>query len=198
MHSAFLLLILLMANNLTASFPEVWARTQQEVFMKKSVAMVIADTSFNATMNSGDTLHRTYPSVNDQTMIDTYTRGADIPETSVTDTDETLTVNKEFAVRIVLDNFDKIQSNYNAAATYGKEYGRAMQTQLDADVLAEVVNAASTVDAGTLGGITGQGIALTTNNVLNAMMASTKKLNKLNVYEDNRVAVVSPEFEEVI
>jgi len=60
-----------MANNLTASFEEVWAREQQEVFYKKNVAMMVADTSFDDTLRSGDTLNRTYRS---DAKIHVYTR----------------------------------------------------------------------------------------------------------------------------
>ena len=38
-----------MANNLSASFEEIWAKEQQTVFYKKNVAMEVADTSFNST-----------------------------------------------------------------------------------------------------------------------------------------------------
>lgn len=51
-----------MANNLSASFPEVWAKEQQTVFYKENVAMKVADMSFNSDMKYGDTLNRTYRS----------------------------------------------------------------------------------------------------------------------------------------
>lgn len=187
-----------MSNNLTASFEDIWAREQQEVFLKKSVAMVMADTSFDSTMRSGDVLVRTYRSTDAEDVPGVITRYEDITPTDVTDTAETLTVNKQFGDLIQLDDFDAIQSKYNVAINYGKDQGIKMTTQVDADVLGEVVNAESTVDAGDVGGTAGQGIALTTANVLNVVTAATKKLTKLNVYDDAKVGIVSPEFEEII
>ena len=69
-------------------------------------------------------------------------------------------VNRQFAYLFYLDNFDKIQDNYNAAMDYGRDKGVGLMNQVDADVLGEWVNAASVVDDGTLGGTAGNGIAI--------------------------------------
>ena len=42
-----------MANALTASFPEIWAKEQQEVFYKENVAMAVADVSFKLLHGAG-------------------------------------------------------------------------------------------------------------------------------------------------
>ena len=187
-----------MANDLTPSFEDVWARTQQDVFLKRSIAMVVADTSFNSTMRAGDVLKRTYRSVTASDVPGLYTRGSDMDDTDITDVAETLTVNKEYYISFVVDDFDAIQSKYDVAMNYGNDFGIVMQTQMDADVLGEVFNAASTVDDGTIGGTAWNGIALSTSNVLTTVTAVTKKLTKLNIYDTDKVGAVSPEFEEII
>lgn len=187
-----------MANDLTPSFEDVWARTQQDVFLKRSIAMVVADTSFNSTMRAGDVLKRTYRSVTASDVPGLYTRGSDMDDTDITDVAETLTVNKEYYISFVVDDFDAIQSKYDVAMNYGNDFGIVMQTQMDADVLGEVFNASSTVDDGTIGGTSGNGIALSTSNVLTTVTAVTKKLTKLNIYDTDKVGAVSPEFEEII
>lgn len=187
-----------MANSLSASFQEVRAREQQDIFMKKNVAMEIADMSDNPSMSRGDTLHRTYPSVSASAIPSVYTRGSAVTLKNITDTDETLTINKQFYHAFYLDDFDKIQNNYDAAVTYGKAYGTSLQSQIDADVLGEVMNASSVVDAGDVGGTAWQGIDLSISNVLATITSCTKKLNKLNVYSNDRVGVVSPDFESVV
>lgn len=187
-----------MANDLTPSFEDVWARTQQDVFLKRSIAMVVADTSFNSTMRAGDVLKRTYRSVTASDVPWLYTRGSDMDDTDITDVAETLTVNKEYYISFVVDDFDAIQSKYDVAMNYGNDFGIVMQTQMDADVLGEVFNAASTVDDGTIGGTAWNGIALSTSNVLTTVTAVTKKLTKLNIYDTDKVGAVSPEFEEII
>ena len=187
-----------MANDFTASFEEVRAKEQQITFFKRSVAMVVADTSFRATMKSWDVLRRIYRGVSADDTPDVYVRGEDMPERSETDTAETLTVNKQFGIAIPFDDFDEIQSKYNLAVSYGNDYWIIMQTQIDADVLGEVVNGASTVDGWDVGATTGDGIVLTIVNVLNVITSVTKKLSLLNIYETSKFGIVSPQFEEVI
>lgn len=152
-----------MANNLTASFKEIWAREQQEVFYKKNVARMIADTSFDDTLTSGDTLARIYRS---DAKMHVYVRGTDIGIDDLTDTKEQLVVNKQFANGFYVDDFDAIQSKYDVAVNYGRDYGEELSNQVDADVLFEATNAANFLDAGNFGGTAGNGIVTTTSNIL--------------------------------
>lgn len=187
-----------MANNVSASFETIWAREQQEVFYKRTVSSVVADVSKRSLMSAGQTLTRTYRSgsVNDAPSV--YSRGTDITLTDITDTAETLVVNKQFADGFYVDDFDAIQDKYDIAANYGRDYGERMKAQIDADVLYEVVNASSVVDAGSVGGTAGQGITLATATILNVFTAATKKLAKLNIMDTDKVGVISPEVEEFI
>lgn len=187
-----------MTNLLSASFETIWAREQQEVFYKRTVSSVVADVSKRALMSAGQTLTRTYRSgsVNDAPSV--YSRGTDISLTDITDTAETLIVNKQFADGFYVDDFDAIQDKYDIAANYGRDYGERMKSQIDADVLYEVVNATSVVDAGSVGGTAGQGITLATATILNVFTAATKKLAKLNIMDTDKVGVISPEVEEFI
>jgi hypothetical protein len=41
-----------MANNYSASFPEIWAKEQQLIFHKENVALKICDISYKAEMSS--------------------------------------------------------------------------------------------------------------------------------------------------
>lgn len=49
-----------MANSF--NFKEVFAREMQDSFLKRSVAMIVADTAFKSQMSSGETLARMYTS----------------------------------------------------------------------------------------------------------------------------------------
>jgi len=184
-----------MANAFTADFAEIWAKEQQEVFYKENVAMKIADVSFKGALSSGDTLNRPYRSANN---IQNYTRGTAITIDDKTDTQEQLSVNKQFATGFYVDDFDKIQSSYNLIANYAKDDGVYLSNQVDADVLGEYSNATSTVDDGSIGGTAGNGITLTTSNVLKTCSAAKKKLAKQNVAISDLFGVVSPEFEDIL
>lgn len=187
-----------MANSLSASFETVWAMEQQRVFLKKNVAVDIADTSFNGTMKQGDTLKRIYRSTLATDVPAVYTRGTDITMNDITDTAETLTIDRQFADGFYLDDYDVIQDKYDAAAKYGADYGMRLSNQVDAEVLGEILNAANTVDSGSVGGTAGQGIVLTTANVFQIFSASRKKLLKQNVNSEDWVGVISPEFQEIV
>lgn len=188
-----------MSNNLTASFPEIWAKKQQQVFLKKSVSEVVANVSYQSQLQSGNTFSRTKRNTNANDAPEVYIRGTDISMKDIVDTKEQLIVNKQFAIGFTIDNYDEIQSDYPTALSYGEDNGILLQTQIDADVLAEAtLNAASVVDAADFGGTAGQGIAITAVNVLQTATAATKKLQKLNVYSSDKVAAVSPDYEEII
>lgn len=184
-----------MANSF--NFADIRARTQQDVFLKKSVAMVIAQNESRA-ISYGKTYKRNYSSVSATDVPSVVVRGTDMTVTDVSDTTETLTVDKQFGVTIAINDWDEIQSAYGLAMTYGDQYGEIMKSQMDADVLYEVVNAYSTVDAGDTWGTAGQGIDLSTTNVLTTVMAATKKLHIANVWDTDFVAAVSPKFENII
>lgn len=184
-----------MANSFSADFPEIWAKEQQIVFYKENVAMKIADVSFKSEMSFGDTLNRPYRSANN---VQTYTRGTAITIDDKTDTQEQLSVNKQFATGFYMDDFDKVQSRYDLISSYAKDDGVYLSNQVDADVLGEYVNATSTVDDGTIGGTTGNGITLTTSNVLKTVSATKKKLAKQNVPISDLYGVISPEFEDIL
>jgi len=184
-----------MANSFSADFPEIWAKEQQEVFYKENVAMVISDTSFKSEMKFGDTLNRPYRSANN---VQTYTRGTAITIDDKTDTQEQLSVNKQFATGFYMDDFDKIQSKYDLIAGYAKDDGVKLSNQIDADVLGEYANATSSVDDGDIWGTAGNGIALTTSNVLKTISAAKRKLAKQNIPLSDLFGVISPEFEDIL
>ena len=174
-----------MSNNLSASFPEIWAKEQQTVFYKKNLAMEFADTSFNAEMAYGATLDRVYRS---QLVAQAYVRGSEISIDDLTDTKEQLNVNKSFATGFYVDDFDKIQSRYDIAMNYGKDAGEALANQVDADVFGEVINADSTLSDTTI----------STSTVLGMFASAAKELSKNNVTSRDRVAAVSPEVASVL
>jgi len=184
-----------MANNLTADFPEIWAREQQEIFYKENVASKIADTSFEAEMAFGDTLNRPYRSSN---AVQSYTRGTDITIDDKTATNEQLSINRQFATGFYMDDFDKIQSKYDEIARYAQDNGVYLANQVDSDVLWEYVNATSTVDDGDIGWTAGNGIALTSSNVLKTVSAAKKALKKQNIPSTDLFGVISPEVEDIL
>jgi len=184
-----------MANSLSASFEEIRAKEMQEVFYKRNIAYKIADISFKGTMKQGDTLNRPYRST---LTAQSYTPGTAITIDDLTDTNEQLTIDKKFATGFYVDEFDSIQSAYDTAMKYGKDAGELLSNMIDAYTLGEAVNAYSYVDAGNVGGTAGEGIALTTSNVLPMLSAVKQKLKKLNISSNDIFGAISPEVENII
>ena len=184
-----------MANSLSASFPEIWGKEMQEVFYKMNVAYKIADISFKGQMKQGDTLNRPYRST---LTAQTYTPGTAITIDDLTDSQEYLTIDKKFATGFYVDDFDSIQSMYDIAIKYGKDAGELLSNKIDAYTLGEVVNAASYVDAGNVGGTAGQGISLTTSNAIPMLAGIKKALKKKNISSTNLFGVISPEVESIL
>ncbi len=173
-----------MANNLSASFPEVRAGEMQREFFKKNIAKVICN--FQTWLDGksyGDTLNRVYSSM--PVYPNAYTRGNSIPEVDLTDTKESLVINKQYAYRFYIDDFDNIQDKYSVAIEYWKKTGEYLSNQVDADVLAEAINAGSTVTWWTLSNST----------VMSVLGNANQALAKKNIMSKDRYAVISPEFE---
>lgn len=174
-----------MANTFTADFVDVWAKEQQTVFYKMNVARKIADMSPMSQLKYGDVFNKPYRGALSAQII---TRGTDMTIDALTDTIEYLTVDKQYGTAYEIHEFDDIQSAYNLAMNYGKDSGETLSNMVDAYVLAEALNATSTVTGGTL----------QTANVVTALSGVKKALKKLNVTSNNLYGVISPEFEDVI
>lgn len=188
-----------MSNSLSAGFKEVWAKKYETEFHKQNVAKMICNMSYDNELKSGDVLNRVYRSTDPSNpQIDSYTRGAAITLQDITDTAETLTVNRQFAKGFTVDDFDAVQSNYDIALAYGKDNAIFMSNQLDADVLGQWSAASETVDDADVGGTSGNSIALSTSNLLSTVSSAKKELRKNNIPANDLFAVISPEFEQVL
>lgn len=174
-----------MANNFSADFREIWAKEQQMVFYKLNVARKIADMSAMSQMKDGDVFKKPYRWALSAQII---TRGSDMTIDSLTDTQEFLTIDKQYGTAFEYHDFDSIQSAYDLAMNYGKDSGEALSNIVDAYVLGEALNAGSTVTGGTL----------STSNVLSNLAAVKKALRKKNVMSTNLYGVISPEFEDIL
>lgn len=176
-----------MSNNLSASFPEVRAGEMQREFFKKNIAKVICN--FQTWLDGksyGDTLNRVYSSMPE--YPNAYTRGTTIPEVDLTDTKESLVINKQYAYRFYIDDFDNIQDKYSVAIEYWKKTWEYLSNQVDADVLAEALNAGSTVD----------GWTMAVNTVMPTLWNVNQAFAKKNIMSRDRYGVISPEFENYL
>lgn len=184
-----------MANTLTALNKEVWSDEMQIIREKMTVAMALANTELRAKLSDGDKAHKPYRSslygVN-------YTKGTALTPQDVSATDEYLDVDQIKAVPIYLDDIDAIQNSYATRSSFARDMQEDLSRQMDAKFLAEVENATSLVDDGSIGGTADNPIAVSTSNVNQIFTAASRKLNQLNVKPSERFAVITPGMLEQI
>ena len=112
---------------------------------------------------------------------DSYTRGTDMTEQGYTEASETLTVNQTPAILLRADKWDALQHKTNLQQRLASDGMRAINKHIDADYLAEVANATSTVDDGDVGGSAGTPITLDSTNIIQIFPAVQRKLQLLDV-----------------
>lgn len=145
-----------------------------------STPVFVAQASFEerATLTDGQAVVRpTFAKFH----ADSYTRGSDMTERGYTETSETLTVNQIPALLLRVDDFDALQHKSDIQQRVANDGIRAVNKRIDADYLAEVANATSTIDAGDVGGSSGSPITLDATNVLKVYAAALRKLQLQDV-----------------
>lgn len=145
-----------------------------------STPVYAAQASFEERANLSDGQSVVRPTFS-RIYADSYTRGSDLTEQGYTETNETLTVNTTPAILLRADKFDKIQHKTDIQDRLARDGERAISKFVDADYLAEVANATSTVDAGDVGGTAGNGIVLDATNVLQVYAVALRKLQLQDV-----------------
>jgi hypothetical protein len=186
-----------MANTLDGgSFKEVWSQEMRGLHPKLDVFRAIASFKEQAGLKNGDKVNLPYSG---SVWSEAYTRGTAITAHDLTNANEYLTVDVQRTCMFYIDDLDQLQTTYENAVIYAKLSREALGNFVDGDVLGEVLNADSSVDDGDLGGTDGNGIALTTTNVLKVFTKAQLKLQELNVFnQGDYFAVISPYFENTL
>lgn len=173
---------------------------------KEPVYQILADTRLEKDLSKGQTIARSYASdvqVNDMGADGSYaTQG-------ITDTQETLVVNKEKEASIYIKSLDQLQAHLPVKQKYGRKLAQAMINQIDADVTLAAYNGAGTLlDDGNFSGTVGNGYTATATNVATIFTTAMQKLRLKNTVYNNRfsgsgslevpegmpIAIISPEI----
>lgn len=162
---------------------------------KKDVFRAFASFEERSNLKSGTAVVRPYRS---KLHGQDYTRGTDMSIQSVTDTNETLTVDTAKTVPFSIDSLDELQSNYKLMDEYAEDASRELRSLVDGAILAEAANAVNVVDDGDLGGTSGSPLTLTTSNVLKVLQKAGYFLNFQSIDVSERFGVLSPEFHQIV
>lgn len=172
------------ANPNTMTFKTVYSAEYQMSHFKEAVYQIFADARLEAGLVKGQTVSRSYASdvqVNDMGADGSYSTQA------VTDTAETLTINKEKEASIYIKKLDELQAHLPIKQKYGKKLANALINQIDGDVLLAMYQGAGTsMDDGTFGGTSGNGFTVTASNVATVFTTAMQKLRLKNVVYNKR------------
>lgn len=172
------------ANPNTMTFKTVFSAEYQMSHFKEPVYQVFADVRLEAGLTKGQTVSRSYAS--DVQVNDMGGDGEYSPQ-AVTDTAETLTINKEKEASIYVKKLDELQAHLPLKQKYGKKLANALINQIDGDVLlAMYQGAGTTLDDGSFGGTAGNGKEVTASNVATIFTFAMQKLRLNNVVYNKR------------
>lgn len=194
------------ANLNTMTFKTVFNAEYQMSHFKEPVYQILADTTLEAGLTKGQTVARSYASnvqVNDMGGDGSYSVQA------ITDTQETLSINKEKEASIYIKKLDEMQAHLPLKQKYGRKLAQALINQIDGDVLLAIYQGAgTTLDDGSFAGTSGNAFTVTASNVATVFTTAMQKLRlknvvynarfqsgtKLEVPEGMPVATISPEI----
>lgn len=188
------------------TFKTVFSAEYQMSHFKEPVYQILADTRLESALTKGQTIARSFASdvqVNDMGADGSYSTQA------ITDTQETLVINKEKEASIYIKKLDELQAHLPLKQKYGRKLANALINQIDGDVLlAAYQNAGTTLDDGSFAGTAGNGHTATASNIATVFTTAMQKLRlknvvynkrfqggmKLEVPEGMPIAVISPEI----
>lgn len=174
---------MLAANpNTFGGIPETWSKEYQIVHDKVPVYPAISNYRLAAGLKVGDTVHRSYP-----TSMVAKVMGADggYSTQAITDTDETLVINKNYETSFYVKDLDILQNSLPVRTQYAKRSMVAIFNQIDGDILGLYDQFTQTLDAGDMGGTASQGVTVTSANAKKLFFTAKRLLQKQNIMLDN-------------
>lgn len=171
-----------MINPNTNNFKQTWENEYQLTHYKTPAYKAISDESIKSSLEKGQVYHRTYDS---DFVVEDMGGDGGYNNQDWTDSDETITINLVKDISFYIKKLDKFQANLPLQMRKARKAMNNLWLQVDADVLgAAYAGAASTVDDGSIGGTSGNGITLSTTNITSVFAAAETALRLANVMYD--------------
>ena len=165
-----------------AFFPEIFSKLLQSKFYSQSVLPAISNGDYTGEITSmGDKVNiRTVPAI----TINDYT-GSISNQTLTSSTVELLIYQAKY-YSFGLDDVQSAQSDIDLMEEASNDAAEQMRIAVETAVLASVVSGATTIESSTT--------TITASNVLERILLASKTLDELNIPEEGRYIVLSPEF----
>tara|TARA_B100001093_G_scaffold139224_2_gene131777 strand:+ start:3297 stop:4169 length:873 start_codon:yes stop_codon:yes gene_type:complete len=169
------------AANQGGFIPEIFSKLLQAKFYSASVLPAISNTDYEGEISGqGDKVHiRTVPAVS----VADYTGSISYSDLTTSTVELLIDQAKSYAFKI--DDVLSAQGDIDMLAEASADAAEAMRIAVETDVLANVVTGATT----TIGQTT-----ITASNILEKTLDMAKALDELNIPEEGRFIVLSPEF----
>lgn len=179
-------------NALTAASPTYWSANAGRKFYKTTIFKAISDFSEESRLKGdGRIADRPYRG---DVVAENYTKGTALAAQDLSYTSDQLVMDKFLSLLMFVDDIDKLQNKYNTVRLWSEEAGERIGVRFDSEVLYEVFNANSTVDAGNLGGASGSPITVSSGNVAEIFGEVNEALDALNIPQEERYFAISPLF----
>jgi hypothetical protein len=161
--------------------PEVFSKLLQAKFYKQSVLPAISNTDYEGEISGqGDKVNiRTVPAV---TVAD-YTGTLSLQELTTQNIE--LLIDKAKSYNFKVDDVLQAQGDINLLQEASKDAAESMRVAVETDVLSNVVTGATTI---------GSQSSISASNILTNILTMAKQLDELNIPEEGRFLVLSPEF----
>lgn len=171
--------------NTLQGIPETWEKVYQVTHHKVPVYPAFSSFRLAPGLQVGDTVHRSYRNTlvaNDMGGDGSYSTQA------ITDTDETLVINKEKETSFYLKKLDEIQNSLPTRAKHAYDSAVAIFNQIDGDILGNYDQYSSAVDDQSINGssgTSGNGVTVNATNVRQLFSNAKRLLQRYNINLDN-------------
>jgi hypothetical protein len=164
-----------------AFIPEIFSKLLQAKFYKQSVLPAISNNDYEGEISGqGDKVNiRTVPAV----TINNYT--GTVTNQDLTSSTIELLIDQAKYYSFKVDDILAAQADVNMLEAASSDASEGMRIAVETDVLSSVVTGATTV---------GAQATITSSNILAAILDQAKALDELNIPEEGRFIVLSPEF----
>lgn len=161
--------------------PEVFSKLLQAKFYKKSILPAISNTDYEGEISGqGDkVIIRTVPAV----TINNYAGTITTQELTTAKVEMLIDKAKYYSFKV--DDVLAAQADINLLDGASTDAAEGMRIAVETEVLAGAITGATTIGAQT---------AITAANILSNILTMSKQLDELNIPEEGRFIVLSPEF----
>lgn len=174
------------ASGNTFKYQTTWTKEYQKSNWAMPIYPVIADLRFQDGLSIGDTVKRRYRT-NPITANDLGADGAYTVQAYV-ENEESFTISKQKEATVRIAKPEVLHTDEDVARSYGVQLSNALFQEIDGDTLNAIrAGAGNTIDDGSFGGTSGNGLSVSIGNIANIPVLAMEKFMGSNVVYSNNM-----------